>query len=327
VLLFGCAGSDAWPFTISHSQFAVLPVSVVIPTRNRAALIGQTLDALLAQVEPPAEIIVVDASTGDEAELTRYAVSQRGAAYHTATTTGAAPQRNQGVANAIHETILFLDDDIQMTPDCLGKLYAALMGDERIGGISLLLHGGVYRRPGVVSRLLFAFINGGFQENYAGRCLGPGLTTPPSDDPSLPELVPVDWLITGCVLYRRAALPTPPFQPMFVGPSIAEDLALSLTVGKSWTLLNARTVRAFHISDPHHHTAEAAAAISEMEFINRHYIATQILGRRSWLDTIRFLAISFLFLPSTLLQPDGVRLFPARMLGRVRGLLHVFGSP
>lgn len=303
----------------------MLPVSAIIPTRNRPKLIGETLDALLAQTGPPSEIIVVDASNDDEAAQTRTAVEKRGATYHAATTVGAAPQRNQGVALATQEAILFLDDDIRMEPECLRKMHMGLMGEASNGGVSAMLIGCAYRPPGLVSGLLFAFLNGGFEKNYAGRCLGPGLTTPPSDDDSLPELVPVEWLITGCVLYRRAAIPSPPFQPIFTGPSIAEDLALSLTVGKSWRLLNARTATAEHFSAPHSFNPSSAAAFAEMEMVNRHYIATEILGRRSWLDTIRFLAMNFLFLPTTLIQKDGVRLLPSRLLGRVRGLLRLIG--
>jgi len=309
------------------------PVSVIIPTRNRPALIGQTLQALLAQTEPPSEVIIVDASDAADAALTRSAVESSTIAatdiaisYHPAQTAGAAPQRNQGVKLACHNEILFLDDDIRMEPACLAKLSAGLHGDDLVGGVSALLHGNEYRRPGFLSRLFFAFLNGRVEKEYAGRCIGPGFTTLPAGDDHLPENVPVDWLITGCTLYRRAAMPDPPFLPIFVGPSIAEDLALSLTVGKKWRLLNARNARAAHISAPHHHTAKVATAISEMEFVNRHYIATQILGRRSTADLTRFFVMMFLFLPTSLLQPDGARLFLARLLGRLRGLSHIYGG-
>ncbi len=58
-------------------------------------------------------------------------------------------------------------------------------------------------------------------------------------------MVPVEWLNTTCTLYRREALPDPPFLSHFTGYSLMEDLALSLTVGKRWKLANARGLRIF----------------------------------------------------------------------------------
>ena len=43
----------------------VLPISAVVPTRNRAAFLRRTLESLAHQSAQPAEIILVDASEGD----------------------------------------------------------------------------------------------------------------------------------------------------------------------------------------------------------------------------------------------------------------------
>ena len=50
----------------------MLAVSVIIPTFNGAQFIGRTLDSILQQDYPPAEIIVVnDGSTHDTASVVR----------------------------------------------------------------------------------------------------------------------------------------------------------------------------------------------------------------------------------------------------------------
>ena len=44
------------------------PISVVIPTRNRAALLGRALNSALGQTYSPLEVIVVSDGSEDETE-------------------------------------------------------------------------------------------------------------------------------------------------------------------------------------------------------------------------------------------------------------------
>jgi hypothetical protein len=60
-----------------------------------------------------------------------------------------------------------------------------------------------------------------------------------------------------------------------------EDLTLSATVARQWKLLNARTARIFHDSQPGSHKSDPVA-LSEMELLNRYYVMTQVLGRRGF---------------------------------------------
>lgn len=311
---------------MTDSSPALLPIAVVIPSRNRPDLLARTLDSLLHQTHLPTEILVVDASDKDalleNAELLHVAARGSGSALRhlTSLRAGAAPQRNQGVENAGQPFILFLDDDILLTPDCLAKLHGAMQADQRLGGVSAMISNGAYHPPGGFSRRLFHWLNDKDKQEFAGRCLGPGLTTMPSDNPALPEVNQVEWLITGCTLYRRAALPDPPFAPFFHDASIGEDLALSLGVSRQWKLANARTARVEHLGTGRRHNLARECALSEMEIVNRYHIMTQILRRRSFRDHVQFLAVQFALLPSTLLQKEGWKRFPARLWGRVKGL-------
>jgi len=90
-------------------------VSVIIPTFNRAALIGETLDSILAQTAPPAEVIVVDDGSTDqtEAAVTRYGPRVR---YHRVASgetanIGPSSARNVGVSLAACPWIAFCDSD------------------------------------------------------------------------------------------------------------------------------------------------------------------------------------------------------------------------
>ena len=102
-----------------------LAVSVIVPTFNRAALIGQTIDSILAQTAPPAEVIVVDdGSTDDTAALIRrYGAPVR---YHRVKdreggNIGPSAARNVGVSLAASPWIAFCDSDDLWLPSKLER--------------------------------------------------------------------------------------------------------------------------------------------------------------------------------------------------------------
>src|SRR5262249_2708445 len=115
----------------------VVPVAVVVPTRNRAAVLRRTLESLGGQSVQPAELVIVDASCdtstrtlcadGSIPEL-RSALS-----WLPAKVKGAASQRNQGVSVCSQPVIGFLDDDILFEPMCVARLWRALQSDPLLG--------------------------------------------------------------------------------------------------------------------------------------------------------------------------------------------------
>lgn len=87
-----------------------IEVSVIIPTYNRATLIGETIDAILGQTVPPAEVIVVDDGSTDDtaATIARYGSAVR---YHGIENSGPGVARNVGVSLARSPWIAFCDSD------------------------------------------------------------------------------------------------------------------------------------------------------------------------------------------------------------------------
>ncbi|HXP77396.1 MAG TPA: glycosyltransferase [Stellaceae bacterium] len=85
-------------------------VSAIIPTYNRAHLIGDTIDSILRQTAPPAEIIVVDDGSTDDTAAT---VARCGNAvrYHRIENSGPGAARNVGVSMARSPWIAFCDSD------------------------------------------------------------------------------------------------------------------------------------------------------------------------------------------------------------------------
>jgi glycosyltransferase involved in cell wall biosynthesis len=261
----------------------LIPVSVVIPTRNRPAVLRRNLMSLAEQSVQPARIVVVDASESSDTRI--FCVERPIPDLHAQVlwlaveAPGAAGQRNRGIQECQHPVIGFFDDDILFEPNCIARLWSALRSDPKLGGVSAMITNQRYHAPGRASRLMFRLLAGRFEKSYAGRVLGPAVHLLPEDREDLPDVVPVDWLNLGCTLYRREALPEPPFPSHFVGASMMEDVALSLTVGKLWKLANARTARIYHDSQPGEHKANPAV-LSRMEVVNRHYVMTEVMERR-----------------------------------------------
>jgi GT2 family glycosyltransferase len=286
----------------------------------------QTLACLQAQNAQPAEVLVVDASDVFR-QCRDFAPDFLGRLQHQAAgQRGAASQRNEGFLKSSQPYVLFLDDDMRPAADCLRRMWEAIQAGPDTGGVGALVVNECYHPPGRFSRWLFAWLNRGRSDSYAGRCLGPGITTLPEDRKDLPPVVPVDWLPTGMVLYRREALPSPPFDDIFRDASLCEDLALSLRVGRRWRLLNARTAQVFHDESEIRERPDWSR-LSEMDVVNHHYIHRQILGQRDWLSELQFWVVHLVLLPATLFQESGLRRYPQLLWGRIKALIKIMFAP
>ena len=99
-------------------------VSVVIPTYNRAGLVGLAVESALAQTFTDREIVVVDdGSTDGTAEtLARFGTAIRVVRKENG---GEASARNRGIREALGTWVAFLDSDDLWEPDALERLIAA----------------------------------------------------------------------------------------------------------------------------------------------------------------------------------------------------------
>ncbi|MGH7706510.1 MAG: glycosyltransferase family 2 protein [Vulcanimicrobiaceae bacterium] len=97
--------------------------SVVIATRDRAAMLGRAIDALATQRDAPAfETIVVDNGSRDataEVVAARRDAAPLGVRRIVEPQPNRAAARNRGIAAAIGEVIAFIDDDVDVPPHFL----------------------------------------------------------------------------------------------------------------------------------------------------------------------------------------------------------------
>lgn len=129
--------------------------SIIVPTRNEAALIGATLDAVLAAVAAlhgqtaatlphlsatSVEVIVVDnASTDATRAIVQHYCQRCGVRLLDCPVPGISRTRNRGAAHARGRILVFVDADTLMSPDTLSRI--AHLCDEQgyLAGITRLV--------------------------------------------------------------------------------------------------------------------------------------------------------------------------------------------
>jgi glycosyltransferase involved in cell wall biosynthesis len=94
------------------------PVSVIIPTYNRARLVPRAVASALAAMEPQDELIVVDDGSTDDTESALESFRDR-IRYVRTENRGVGAARNTGVAEACSPLISFLDSDDEWMADGL----------------------------------------------------------------------------------------------------------------------------------------------------------------------------------------------------------------
>lgn len=305
----------------------ILPISAIVPTINRGAVLRKTLASLLKQQIIPAEIIIVDASIDASTRnmlqefdfVPEFASVLR---WMSADICGAAAQRNQGMDAAKESIIWFFDDDILFEADCVQRLWQALQSEGQMGGVNAMIINQRYQPPSLISRTLFTLLHGQREPSFAGRVIGPAINLLPEDSDALPEVVPVEWLNTTCTMYRREALPAPPFDSVFTGYSLMEDLALSLRVGRQWRLANARTARIFHDSQSGIHKSDKRI-MAAMELINRHFVMTEVLGRRNMSSYLRLLLWEMVQLITCIVGNSSPHNFVQTVAGKWQGVQEI----
>ena len=103
----------------------LLPVSIVIPTRDRPELLRDTVQSILDGDDLPAQLVVADQSSGPRQALPS---SEHVQIRHLElSSAGLSRARNAGIAAASHELLVIIDDDVRVQPDWLGRLVEALL--------------------------------------------------------------------------------------------------------------------------------------------------------------------------------------------------------
>ena len=130
-----CRAARALDVRVTADRAATIPhplvVSAIVVNWNGKDYLPRCLDALLAQVPAPAEVIVVDNHSTDASRELIAANYPTVVLIDTGRNAGPCHARNVGIAAAKHELCLFLDNDVVLHPGALHELLANMAADPR----------------------------------------------------------------------------------------------------------------------------------------------------------------------------------------------------
>jgi len=124
--------------------------TVVIPTKDRADLIEETLTVILGLDYPAMEVVVVDQSSGDGTRNIVHRLAEQDIRLRLVSTdtVGSSAARNVGASSAASDVVVYCDDDCIVSPHWLHAI-AAEFGDPSIAAVyGRLLPYGRKRRDG-----------------------------------------------------------------------------------------------------------------------------------------------------------------------------------
>ncbi len=213
-------------------------ISVIIPTRDRPAELEAAVASLFGQTVLPAELIVVDQSSGAEAQRrieARHAALRAEARarlrlryVRDPSISGGAVGRNCAMDMATGDIWVFLDDDVVLEPDFLEQLLAAYARHPHAAGVSGIITN--YQPPSRPIRLWTrVFVRGPFHDDRQPVYWN-------AERLRNAEPIPVSRFGAGLMSLRADAVGALRFDENLRGVSDGEDVDLCMRLGRSQTM-------------------------------------------------------------------------------------------
>ncbi|WP_106816143.1 glycosyltransferase family 2 protein [Microbacterium timonense] len=174
---------DALPAVPAASRPAARPISVVVCTRDRAALLREALDAIAAVDYPAMEVVVVDNAPATDETRELLAEEYPRFRYVREDSPGLSHARNAGLRAATCGIVAFTDDDVIVDPQWLWAIASGFARGDDIGCVSGVVPSGELRND--VQAYFDARVS--WSKLTTGRVFR--LSDPPEDLPMFPFCV------------------------------------------------------------------------------------------------------------------------------------------
>ena len=239
-------------------------LSVVVPTKGRAASIGGALKSVGNQSVAAGEVIIVD---GTPKRMSADFLSQvfRGCRYqpsliyiHAPEDRGLPAARNRGIRSSSGDVVQFLDDDAILAPDYFQQLLPVFLNVEIGAAAGLVIEPD--RHESALRKKLFRFFYAGpFRQDRDGQF------SHQSAGLHLTNTLP------GVGAYRRHIFDEFVFDENLLGPAIGEDVDFSYRVGRRWRMVIEPSAKVYHYPSPDERLDMRANFSHKVKFYNYHY--------------------------------------------------------
>ena len=229
------------------------PISAIIATVGRPELLRLCLDSLSKQTVAVAEVVVVHCGD-DEATpaLTKEecwsdaGMNVRYFHYHER---NCAAQRNFAISRASYDSLLLVDDDVEVDARWAEELFKPIWSDPNVGATMGRLINQPMAAPTFFWRIYRTLLHGKTKGFEPGRLVGAAL---PNGFPTTArELIPCEWIGGGASALRREAFASVGgFAPFFAGSSPGEDLDLGYRLSRSWKVYYVPSANCIHHQAP-----------------------------------------------------------------------------
>lgn len=145
----------------------MLTLSLVLPTTGRAEAAIRLIEALRGQSRLPDELVVVEQGDAPSPELCAAAESFPGGRHVFTARRSLPAARNRGVLESRGDVVLFLDDDVEPSPD-LVHFHVAAHENAGVAGVGGRITGGYDEGDGTTARRAGVFrpLTGGLVRNF-----------------------------------------------------------------------------------------------------------------------------------------------------------------
>lgn len=227
-----------------RKPYVVTDLAFVVPTKDRPAQVAKLLESLSRQTQACGRIVVVDGGESVEHVIADFR-GQLTIDYIHCPVPGQIKQRNMGIGilGTKYKLVGFLDDDLVLEPDALGKMieFWNRVEDDTAGVGFNITNVPPFRHSHILSLFFMS-------SEISGRVLKSGYNVSIGH---VPADVRTQWLGGGYTVWRSNIIEQFPQDLLNTRWAIGEDLRFSYPIGKRYPLYlcaNAR-VRHEHVFD------------------------------------------------------------------------------
>lgn len=223
-------------------------VSVVICTKDRLEDPVRCIESLLCQTRLPDEIVIIDASGGDQLKkrIEETFAASRVPLVYKHSKPGLTYQRNVSLGVLRGEVVFFFDDDVVLEPDFLAEILRVFENDVtgQVGGVMGRIVNLPHRRwlLNLYCRVFCLSRPGN------GRFLRSGLATFPCNKDG--EVLATDFLSGGITAYHQRVLKEFSWDESLEGYALMEDADFSYRVSRRFRNYYVPAARCSHYPSP-----------------------------------------------------------------------------